>query len=61
MLRMMGWETANIHLGSRRDLGARLDDIERQAGESWLVTAAEDMVACTRDDHAQWQKYQPKN
>ena len=57
LLRLMGQETANIHLGSRnRDalekLLNRLDHDER-----WFPTATERMAACTRKDHAEWAKY----
>jgi hypothetical protein len=53
---MMGWETANIHLGSRNpnDLGTRFEILERAVGKSWLVEAAEGMAASTRADHSQW-------
>ena len=62
MLRMMGWETANIHLGHRgRDhLAARLEQVERNAGRSWLVQASEGMAAVTRADHKQWARYWEK-
>src|SRR5262245_42344786 len=53
-LRLMGHETANIHLGSRsrRDLEARLNRLNRDG--QWFSTATERMVACTRKDHAEW-------
>jgi len=63
LIRMMGWETANIHLGSRNpnDLGTRLEKLERAVGQSWLVEAAEDMAASTRADHSQWSKHWQKS
>ena len=63
MLRLMGWETANIHLGSRsaRDLETRLGQVERAAGKSWLEDATVSMAASTREDHGQWTKYWKKH
>jgi hypothetical protein len=54
LLRLMGHETANIHLGSRsrRDLETRLNRLNRDG--QWFSTATERMVACTRKDHAEW-------
>ena len=54
LLKLMGRETANIHLGSRshRDLEARLNRLNRDG--QWFSTATERMVACTRKDHAEW-------
>jgi hypothetical protein len=54
LLRLMGHETANIHLGSRsrRDLETRLNRLNRD--RQWFSTATERMVACTRKDHAEW-------
>jgi hypothetical protein len=62
MLGMMGWETANIHLGSRSpaDLRARLDRLERADGKSWLVQATEAMAAATRTDHKAWATHRQK-
>lgn len=61
LLRMMGGEIANIHLGSRSDLGDRLDDIERRLGASWLVEATEAMTAATRDDHSEWVRHRRRS
>ena len=58
LLRLMGRETANVHLGSRsRDvLEDLLNELDRD--RLWLTTATERMAACTRKDHAQWaEKY----
>jgi len=54
LLRMMGHETANIHLGScsRNTLENRLSQLDRTA--SWFATATERMAACTRADHEAW-------
>ena len=57
LLRLMGQETANIHLGSRSrdDLEALLKRLGRD--ERWFSTATEEMAACTRKDHAEWAKH----
>ena len=54
LLRLMGRETANIHLGSRsrRDLETRLNRLNRD--RQWFSTATERMVLCIRKDHAEW-------
>jgi hypothetical protein len=54
LLRLMGRETANIHLGSRtRDaLEDRLNKLDRD--RRWFPMATERMVECTRKDHARW-------
>ena len=55
LLRAMGWETANIHLGSpgaikavKRDLG------KRRAG--WLRKAMQTMTEATQNDWNEWKK-----
>ncbi len=55
LLRAMGWETANVHLGSRdavkaigRDLAGRKSD--------WLHTAAEAMAPVVAEDWAAWKQ-----
>lgn len=57
LLRLMGQETANIHLGSRTgdELGKLLTRLDRD--ELWFRTATERMAACTRKDHAAWAKH----
>ena len=54
LLRLMGHETANIHLGSRsRDaLETLLSGLDHDA--TWFPTATERMTECTRKDHAEW-------
>jgi hypothetical protein len=54
LLRLMGQETANVHLGSRsRDaLEKLLRGLDHD--DRWFPTAAERMAACTRTDHAEW-------
>jgi len=55
LLWMMGWETANMHLGSpaqRRDI---LADLRRRAGR-WLSRAAGDMALAVERDWRKWRK-----
>jgi Uncharacterized protein conserved in bacteria (DUF2252) len=54
LLRLMGRETANIHLGSRtgEDLADRLRSLDQNGG--WFPAATDRMVARTRKDHAKW-------
>jgi hypothetical protein len=51
LLRTMGWETANVHLGTRR-AGIRADLTRRPGG--WLVEAAMKMADAVRKDWRQW-------
>ena len=61
LLRLMGRETANIHLGSfsRADLEKRLKELDRD--ERWFAAATERMTANVRSDHAAWAEFQQKN
>ena len=55
LLHAMGWETANIHLGSaerRKDVLRHLDRLKA----SWLVGAAQDMVKAITGDWQTWKK-----
>jgi len=53
LLRAMGWETANVHLGSRTaDLSRDL----RKRRRGWLERAAHDMADATRRDFAKWKR-----
>ena len=54
LLRLMGQETANIHLGSRSGdaLEKLLNGLDRD--RLWFPAATERMAACTRKDHAEW-------
>ena len=56
LLRLMGQETANIHLGSRTAdaLQKLLKALDRD--KLWFAAATERMAACTRQDHAEWAK-----
>ena len=59
LLNAMGFETANVHLGSRSpgELQAAMDGLRRELGDGWLVTAAAKMEKATRKDHQAWLKY----
>ena len=59
LLRLMGRETANIHLGtfSRADLEKRLKELDRD--ERWFAAATERMASSTESDHAAWAKRHP--
>jgi hypothetical protein len=55
LLGAMGWETANIHLGSKEGskLLKRLDKLQSMK-ESWLQNAAERMGDVMKNDFAAW-------
>lgn len=53
LLRMMGWETGNVHLGSPRQRKAILRDLRRRPG-GWLCTAARRMHDATVQDWRVW-------
>jgi hypothetical protein len=53
----MGWETANIHLGSGREKVRRILKDLKDRDESSLVTAAETMLDATVDDFHDWQQH----
>ncbi len=59
LLRAMGFETANVHLGSRSpsDLQLAMDRLRRDLGGDWLATATRRMEKVTRKDHVAWMKY----
>jgi Uncharacterized protein conserved in bacteria (DUF2252) len=62
LLRLMGFEAANIHLGSRSpaDLIHLLDSIAREVGSRWLEETTDRMVRATYEDHRTWVKrYKP--
>jgi Uncharacterized protein conserved in bacteria (DUF2252) len=56
LLRAMGWETANIHLGTRRAPVAR--DVARRRGP-WLERAASDMADAVIQDWKDWRRSSP--
>lgn len=55
LLRLMGRETANVHIGSRttQDLNERIDALEQNL-RGWFSAATERMVESVREDHAKW-------
>lgn len=55
LLSAMGWETANIHLGSRKALREVRKDLNNRPGK-WLRKAAEQMCQATLDDWRAWKR-----
>lgn len=55
LLYAMGWETANIHLGTREHTGALKKDLAARRGR-WLHKAAKAMAQATRKDWKEWRK-----
>jgi len=53
LLRAMGWELANMHLGT--PAAAIAKDLRRRPSR-WLHTAARDMAAATLDDFRVWRR-----
>ena len=49
----MGWETANVHLGSRTD-GVQAD--LKRRGKGWLHEAAREMADATEADWRAWRR-----
>jgi uncharacterized protein (DUF2252 family) len=56
LLRAMGWETANIHLGSTKVVPRIRKDLQTR-NKSWLRDAAERMEQATIADWKQWKRY----
>ena len=55
LLEAMGWETANVHLGSPRSMAAVHRDLKRRPS-GWLHEAAQQMVKATTADWREWKK-----
>jgi len=55
LLHAMGWETANIHLGTRSSAKAILRHLQKQKGR-WLHAASEDMLCAVQEDWKAWKK-----
>jgi uncharacterized protein (DUF2252 family) len=55
LLVAMGWETANVHLGSPRSIQAVQRDLRRRPA-GWLHEAAQQMVEATGADWREWKK-----
>jgi len=53
LLYAMGWETANVHLGSRAAIRAVLRDLNKRPAR-WLHRASKAMAAAT---HRDWEQY----
>jgi uncharacterized protein DUF2252 len=53
MMRAMGWEIANIHLGTRPAVRAVLDDLKARK-PNWLRRSTEKIVAVTLNDWEMW-------
>ncbi|HYM78419.1 MAG TPA: DUF2252 family protein [Candidatus Dormibacteraeota bacterium] len=56
LLHAMGWETANIHLGTRSVRKQVLRHIGKQTGK-WLHRATEAMLQAVREDWKTWKKH----
>jgi hypothetical protein len=55
LLHAMGWETANIHLGTKAARTRILQHIQKQKGK-WLHHATEEMLQAVREDWKVWKK-----
>jgi hypothetical protein len=55
LLAAMGWETANIHLGTKSARRAILGELEKNKGK-WLLQAAETMLRAVNEDWKTWKK-----
>jgi hypothetical protein len=55
LLRAMGWEVANIHLGTRSAAKPILRHMRSQKGK-WLHSASAKMLEVVRDDWKMWKK-----
>ena len=53
LLRAMGFETANVHLGTKRAAKLILPDLDKRSTD-WLHKAATAMVKATTDDWREW-------
>lgn len=55
LLAAMGWETANIHLGTKSSRKRILRHLQKQKGK-WLHQASEQMLKAVREDWKSWKK-----
>jgi uncharacterized protein (DUF2252 family) len=53
MMHAMGWETANIHLGTSIAIKSILKDLKERK-KSWLTQSAQVMAGATRNDWEAW-------
>ena len=51
----MGFETANVHLGSKAAVAAILQDLDQRPAR-WLQKAAKAMAEATHEDFDTWEK-----
>lgn len=58
LFRAMGWELANVHLGSRRAIAAVRRDLSNRKS-NWLGKATELMADTTLKDWKEWRKAMP--
>jgi hypothetical protein len=49
----MGWEAANVHLGSKRSVRFIQRDLRKRRG-NWLRSAAEEMAQVVSKDWKKW-------
>jgi len=56
LLHSMGFETANVHLGTRRAAKAILKDFKKRP-HLWLHRASADMVKATTEDWERWRAF----
>ena len=56
LLRAMGFETANVHLGTPRSTRAIVRDLSTRP-RHWLHAAAAAMVKATTEDWREWRRY----
>jgi hypothetical protein len=57
LLRAMGFETANVHVGSKKARAIQADLKKRGAG--WLASAAQAMLKAVNQDWDEWRKSHP--
>lgn len=57
ILYSMGWETANIHIGSGKDAVKKVRKDLKKREDNWLGKASQTMLEPTAQDFADWQKY----
>jgi hypothetical protein len=55
LLHAMGWETANIHLGTKSARRLILRDLGKRK-QKWLHAATSDMLKAVRSDWEAWKK-----
>jgi hypothetical protein len=56
LLYSMGWETANIHLGSKGQVKKIIKDLKKR-NSSWLLKASEEMTRVIKKDWKDWKEH----